>query len=158
MPNDVHVRRYRPTDAESLVALWHEVLPSSQPWNDPQTALARKVRQQDDLIFVAEKKAEVVGAVIAGYDGIRGWIYSLAVMPDHRICGIGRLLMREAEAALLALGCPKVNLQVRSTNSEVMEFYRRCGYELEDRSSLGRVLSSVPNDQTPQSNSQCHEL
>lgn len=123
-----------------LVALWREVLPASQPWNEPRSVLCRKRNRYDDHVFVAQRDGQIVGGVMAGYDGIRGWIYSLAVSPESRRLGIGRKLMEEAESALLALGCPKVNLQVRSTNTEVLEFYRRCGYQTEDRASLGKRL------------------
>ncbi len=140
MASDINTRRFQSNDAEPLIALWQEVLPASQPWNEPRAVLCRKRNQHDDLVFVAELDGAVVGAVIAGYDGIRGWIYGLVVSPEHRRSGIGRKLTHEAESALLALGCPKVNLQVRSTNSEVVEFYRRCGYVIEDRASLGKRL------------------
>ena len=76
---------------------------------------------------------------MAGYDGHRGWIYSLAVAPDLRGRGVGRALMAHAEAALAALGCPKINLQVVGANAEVVGFYRALGYSVEDRVSLGKI-------------------
>lgn len=139
-PFQTIIRSFQSQDAKPLVALWNEALPSSQWWNQPEEVLDRKTAQKDNLIFVAEIAGAVVGGVNVGYDGIRGWIYNLAVLPDHRRCGIGRQLLAKAEAALLALGCPKVNLQVRSSNSEVLEFYQQCGYSAEDRASLGKVL------------------
>jgi ribosomal protein S18 acetylase RimI-like enzyme len=78
--------------------------------------------------------------VIAGFDGVRGWIYHLAVSPDWRRRGFAKQLVREAERGLQSLGCPKVNLQVRSTNSGVVAFYRSVGYEVEERLSMGRSL------------------
>lgn len=134
------VRRFQANDVDQLTALWNTVLPSSQSWNDPQQVLCRKLNRYDGLVFVAERDGAVVGAVLAGYDGVRGWIYQLAVAPEHQRCGIGRMLLSEAESALLASGCPKVNLQIRSTNAEVLEFYWRCGYETEERLSLGKPL------------------
>lgn len=142
MALDTITRRYQPQDREPLLALWTQVLPASQPWNDPVAELARKLSQHDDLVFVAEKEGILIGAVVAGYDGIRGWIYRLAVSPENRRLGIGRQLLKQAESALLALGCPKVNLQVRATNSGSLEFYRRCGYLVQDHSSLGKPLLS----------------
>jgi hypothetical protein len=152
MTAEVVTRRFRSNDAEPLIALWQKVLPSSQPWNEPRDVLCRKMNRHDDLVFVAERNGEIIGAVIVGYDGIRGWIYSLAVSHEQRRCGIGRKLVDAAESALLGLGCPKVNLQVRLTNLEVLEFYRRCGYEAEDRASLGKRLlegSDLPADPVP---------
>lgn len=149
MTAEVVTRRFQSCDAEALIALWQEVLPSSQPWNEPRRVLCRKMNRRDDLVFVAERDEKIVGALIAGYDGIRGWIYSLAVSPEQRRSGIGRKLMDAAESVLAERGCPKVNLQVRSTNLKVLEFYRQCGYEVEDRASLGKRLldeSSSPAD------------
>ena len=83
----------------------------------------------------------VVGTVMAGYDGHRGWVYRLAVSPGHRGEGIAARLMRQAEAALAARGCAKVNLQVRAGNEAVVGFYRSLGYEVEERISLGKELA-----------------
>jgi ribosomal protein S18 acetylase RimI-like enzyme len=77
---------------------------------------------------------------MAGYDGHRGWINYLAVHPQHRRSGIGRRMMDEAESRLQAAGCPKINLQVRSKNAEVIEFYKRIGFKTDDVVSLGKRL------------------
>ena len=81
---------------------------------------------------------------MAGYEGHRGWIQYLAVDPDHHRQGVGRTIMRHAEAALERLGAPKINLQVRSDNAGVIDFYRRLGYEVEERTSLGKRLGDDP--------------
>ncbi|MHC4880090.1 MAG: GNAT family acetyltransferase [Planctomycetota bacterium] len=142
MASDVVVRRFQPGDGDSLIALWQRVLPDSQPWNDPKTSLIRKLNQGDGLVLVAERGGSTVGAVKAGYDGVRGWIYSLAVLPEYQRNGIGRKLIQTAGSELAARGCPKVNLQVRTSNSEVVEFYQRCGYDIEERTSLGKTLTN----------------
>jgi ribosomal protein S18 acetylase RimI-like enzyme len=85
----------------------------------------------------------LVGAVIAGFDGVRGWIYHLAVAPESRRRGIATQLVRAAEAGLRKLGCPKVNIQVRATNGEVVAFYRSLGYVVEERVSMGRRLEGA---------------
>ncbi len=84
----------------------------------------------------------MIGAVMVGYEGHRGWINYLAVHPDHRRGGLGRLLMAAAEKRLVDLGCPKVNLQVRASNLAAVEFYRRIGYATEDVVSMGRRLEA----------------
>jgi ribosomal protein S18 acetylase RimI-like enzyme len=89
----------------------------------------------------------VIGTVLAGYDGIRGWIYHLAVRSSKRRAGIARRLMMAAEDQLIALGCPKVNLQVRSTNADVVAFYKEIGYEIEDRISMGKRLVTTVKEQ-----------
>jgi ribosomal protein S18 acetylase RimI-like enzyme len=122
-----------------VVALWTRC-GLVRPWNDPGRDIARKLALQRDLFMVAIVDGEVVGTVMAGYDGHRGWINYLAVDPPRRRAGWGRRLMAEAERALAGLGCPKVNLQVRAGNAEALAFYRGIGYAVDDVVSLGRRL------------------
>jgi ribosomal protein S18 acetylase RimI-like enzyme len=89
---------------------------------------------------VLEADDRLIGSVMVGYEGHRGWINYLVVHPDHRGRGLGRVLMDEAERRLGALGCPKVNLQVRSSNRSAVDFYRRIGYSVDDVVSMGRRL------------------
>jgi ribosomal protein S18 acetylase RimI-like enzyme len=105
--------------------------------------IRRKLTVQPELFLVAVVDDQVVGTVMAGFDGVRGWIHHLAVQPSHRRQGIASALMSSAEKGLEAAGCPKVNLQVRATNSEVIAFYRSLGYELEERASLGKRLGAA---------------
>jgi ribosomal protein S18 acetylase RimI-like enzyme len=109
-------------------------------------SIARKLAADDDLFFVAEDAAEdgdvrrVVGTVMGGYDGHRGWVYCLAVAPSARGRGIGTALMRHLEQHFLRLDCPKINLQVLPGNEQVLNFYQRLGYKVERRTSLGKLL------------------
>jgi len=137
---DTLIRCYRDADAGRVVALWEAVLPDSAPHNEPAIALRKKLEADRKLLFVAEAEGSIVGAVMGGYDGHRGWIYSLAVAPGHRGQGIGTALVRRVEAALAALGCLKVNLQVRASNHGVVRFYERIGYDVEERVSMGKRL------------------
>jgi len=141
VPGDpLRVRPFSEADEPAVVALWSEVFAGDPPRNEPRAVIRRKLRVQRELFLVGELDGEVVGTVIAGFDGFRGWVYHLAVHPRFRRRGFGRTLMREAEARLKALGCPKVNLQVRASNVEVVAFYERLGYAVEDHTSLGRML------------------
>jgi len=140
MTSDVTIRKFETGDADSVIALWHEALPSSQRWNEPKTVICRKLSANDGLFFVGQRDGQVIATVLAGYDGVRGWIYALAVADEHRRQGIGRRMLEEAEHALLARGCDKINLQVRTTNAETVEFYERCGFSVESRASLGKPL------------------
>ena len=93
-----------------------------------------------DLFLVAVEDDRVIGTVMGGYDGHRGWIYSMAVDESQRHRGVGSVLMGEIEKALRALGCMKVNLQVVPSNSGVVNFYERLGFAVEDRISMGKRL------------------
>ena len=138
--NTLRVRPFLENDQPSVVALWAEAFADDPPRNEPRAVIDRKLRVQRELFLVGEFQGDIVGTVIAGFDGYRGWVYHLAVHPRFRRRGFGRELMREAEARLKVLGCPKLNLQVRSSNAEVIAFYERLGYSIEDRASLSKIL------------------
>lgn len=140
MTAPVSIRSFRETDRPQLVQLWSAVFPVDPPRNAPDRLIDGALAHHAELLLVAEVGGLVVGAVIAGFDGVRGWIYHLAVAPAHRRCGIATRLMRAAADGLRGAGCAKINLQVRATNEGVVAFYRTLGYEIEDRISMGRAL------------------
>lgn len=133
------IRPFAVTDTDEVVTLWEEC-GLVRPWNDPRKDIERKLRVQPELFLVAQDGTEVVGSVMAGFDGHRGWIYYLAVAASHQRLSLGRALMQQAEKLLVEVGCPKVNLMVRSTNEAVIGFYRRLGYEQDDVVSMGKRL------------------
>ena len=133
------IREFQDADADAVVALWDSA-GLIRPWNDPHLDIERKKSVQRDLFLVAVDGERIVGAGMAGYDGHRGWVNYLAVRPDARQVGIGRALMSAFESRLLALGCPKVNLQVRAGNDAVLAFYARLGYTEDAVVSLGKRL------------------
>lgn len=139
----LEIRSYDPNDQEAVVELW-TACGLVVPWNDPRRDIRRKLEVRPDLFLVASDGERIIATVMAGYEGHRGWINYLAVQPDHRRRGIGRRMMEEAEALLLAAGCPKINLQVRSTNAEVIAFYKRIGFKVDDVVSFGKRL--VPDE------------
>ena len=134
------IRNYQQSDKEQLIALWKEVFNPKKPHNDPELAINIKIKHKDDLFFVAEKEKQIVGTILVGFDGHRGWIYSLAVLPKFRYKGIGKELVDKAVAELKNLGCLKVNLQIMGDNSYVLEFYKKSGFIVEDRISMGKTL------------------
>lgn len=123
-----------------VVALWGRVFGYATAHNAPNFAIDNKLAVRDGLFFVAEVGPKVAGTIMAGYDGHRGWIYSVAVSPEYRRRGLGSRLMRHAEERLQALGCPKINLQILPENGAVQAFYRKLGYETEPRISMGKKL------------------
>jgi ribosomal protein S18 acetylase RimI-like enzyme len=135
------IRPYVERDEAGVVRLWQTVFPDNPPWNAPAEDIRRKLAVQRDLFLVGEYQGEVVATVLAGYDGHRGWMHLVAVDPRFRRRGFGQAMMSEAERRLAQLGCPKVNLQVRATNEAVVAFYRKLGYAVEERVSMGKRLA-----------------
>ena len=133
------IRAFQPGDGDAVVALW-ERCGLTRPWNDPRKDIARKLAVQPELFLVGEAGGAVIASVMAGYEGHRGWVNYLAVAPEHRGRGYGRTLMQEVEARLRELGCPKLNMQVRSANAAAMAFYRRLGYAPDEAVALGKRL------------------
>lgn len=139
-PAGLTLRPYAPADEAAVLALWaaSDLL---RPQNDPRQDIARKLRVNPEWFLVAEAAGgRLVGVVMAGYEGHRGWLNYLAVDPAHRRAGVGRALVARAEALLLAAGCPKINLQVRPENRAVLAFYERLGWRVEGAVSLGKRL------------------
>ena len=115
----MEVRPYQESDQDAVVALWREC-ELVKPWNDPVKDIRRKMGIQRDLFLVGSMDSRLVATVMVGFEGHRGWINYLAVAADCRKRGFGRLLMDEAEARLRAMGCPKISLQIRRSNADVV--------------------------------------
>jgi ribosomal protein S18 acetylase RimI-like enzyme len=133
------IRTFRPEDGEAVVALW-ERCDLTRPWNDPAMDIERKLAVQPDLFFVGTVEGAIAATAMAGYDGHRGNVYYLAVDPDEQGRGYGRQIMARVEEALGALGCPKVNVMIRSANLAVAGFYQALGYQASDVVLYGRRL------------------
>ena len=133
------IRSYQRQDNHQVIALWKKcglVVPA----NDPQNDIDSKVQVGRELFLIGLEKNEIVASVMGGYEGHRGWINYLAVDPLCQGNGYGRNMVEAVESLLLAKGCPKVNLQVRTGNTKVLDFYRRLGYQCDDVVSLGKRL------------------
>lgn len=133
------IRAFERADTEAVVALW-EASGLVRPWNDPRKDIERKLTVQPELFLVAVAGGAVVGTVMAGYDGHRGWLYYLASSADRRGQGIARRLVARAEDLLTRMGCPKVQLMVRPDNARVRGFYAALGYEPFDTWATGKRL------------------
>ena len=131
--------KYSSEFQSAIVDLWKKcglVVPQNEPVQDIQS----KTSFQPDLFFVALLNDKVIGSIMVGYEGHRGWINYLAVLPEHQRHGYGRRLVEKGIEELQTLGCVKVNLQVRKSNVSVIEFYRHLGFKEEDRISMGKRL------------------
>lgn len=125
---------------QPVIDLWTSVLGRVTGHNEPGLSIDKKLAVNDGLFFVALLDDDLVGTVLAGYDGHRGWLYSVAVRADVRRSRLGVALVRHAERALIERGCVKINLQVLGSNTAVVPFYESLGYVVEDRVSLGKVV------------------
>jgi ribosomal protein S18 acetylase RimI-like enzyme len=114
-------------------------------WNDPHKDIRRKRSVQPELFLVGVIDGSVIATVMAGFDGHRGWVNYLAVAELCRRHGLGRILMQRVENQLRDMGCPKLNMQVRSSNAAVLAFYERLGYAQDPAVSLGKRL--IPDEQ-----------
>ncbi len=135
----MHIRPYQQADRESVIGLWQET-GLALPQNDPGKDIDRKMLVDPELFLVADDDGQLVGTVMAGYEGHRGWINYLAVKPARQGLGYGRLLMEAAERLLRDKGCPKINLQVRKTNAGAVAFYSAIGYADDQVIGLGKRL------------------
>lgn len=135
----MNVRPFRTEDEAELVALWQRC-GLTRAWNDPVKDIHRKLRVQAELFLVGTVDGQIIGSVMAGYEGHRGWINYLAVDPAYRHQGHAKLLMEHAERLLRAAGCPKINIQVRADNEDVIKFYQNLDYNLEDVVNMGKRL------------------
>ncbi len=134
------------TDKETVIKLWENVFGYGTAHNSPSLVIDKKREFEDNLFFVAKTESqELVGTVMCGYDGHRGWIYSLAVLPECQNSGAGTKLMQYAEKKLEAIGCMKINLQIVEQNGGVQNFYEKLGYSTEARISMGkRIEKNIP--------------
>lgn len=139
MTATLHIQPYREADERAVVGLWRES-GLAVPWNDPVKDIARKLRVQRDLFLVGSLDGRIVATVMAGYEGHRGWINYLAVAPDCRRQGFGLRMMDAAEGRLGAMGCPKINLQIRRSNTPAVDFYRSIGFVEDATISMSKRL------------------
>ncbi|MCD4650417.1 MAG: GNAT family acetyltransferase [Candidatus Cloacimonetes bacterium] len=133
------IREFVESDTEQVVSLWKEC-GLTVSWNDPYEDIARKLPDKRNLFLIGEIDGIVIACVMGGYNGHRGGVNYLAVSPRHRKQGYGKQLMNEVEKLLLKLGCPKINIEIRSTNEKVIEFYKRLGYNIEPIICMGKRL------------------
>lgn len=136
---NIIIRQYLPSDEETVIALWR-LCNLVVPQNDPANDIRKKQKVQPELFLVGLIRDKIVATIMAGYEGHRGWINYLAVVPERRQKGIGKTMVKEAEKRLKKLGCPKINLQIRSSNKDVIKFYKRIGFSTDDVISMGKRL------------------
>ena len=133
------IRQFDKKDIASVISLWKQC-GLTRPWNNSQQDITRKLKVQPELFVVGEVDGQVMASAMAGYDGHRGSVYYLAVSPHYQESGYGRKIMAWIEQTLLEMGCPKLNIVVRSSNKNVLRFYDALGYVTDDVISLGKRI------------------
>ncbi len=137
------IRKFRDQDRKAVISLWQRC-GLLVPWNHPDLDIDRKLQVQSELFLVGEIDGEVVATAMGGYEGHRGWINYLAVEPEMRHKGLGMMMMKRIEEGLSGMGCPKINLQVRESNLDVIRFYEKIGYSSDHVIGFGKRLSEDP--------------
>ena len=139
----MEIRRFIEQDRKAVISLWRRC-GLLVPWNHPDLDIDRKLKVQGELFLVGEIDGDVVAVAMGGSEGHRGWINYLAIDPDMRRRGLGRMMMERIEAGLRDMGCPKINLQVRENNLDVIKFYEKLGYSSDHVIGFGKKLSEDP--------------
>ncbi len=135
----MNIKPYHPDNQQAVINLW-QACNLVVAWNDPIKDIQRKMLVDPDLFLIGELSEDIVATVMGGYEGHRGWINYLAVSPEHQRKGYARDMMQQVEALILQKGSPKINLQVRSNNIDVIQFYQAIGYDIENAVGLGKRL------------------
>jgi ribosomal protein S18 acetylase RimI-like enzyme len=133
------IRPFRLSDQRAVIDVWR-ACGLTHPNNDPHKDVARKLKVNPEMLLVCETDGKIVGTVMIGYEGHRGWINYLGVLPEYQGQGLGRALMARAETLLAQRGCPKINLQVRASNTKVIQFYEKIGFRMDEVVSMGKRL------------------
>jgi len=136
----LEIKQYLPEYESAVIELWQKC-ELTRPWNNPKLDIERMIKVYPELFLVGFLDEIIITTVMGGYDGHRGWIYSLGVLPDYRHRGFGRMMMSAIEQRLVDIGCPKINIQVRADNTQALGFYDRIGYTTEDRVSIAKRLT-----------------
>lgn len=133
------IKKFEESDRNDVLELWR-ACDLTRPWNDPNRDIDRKMRFQPELFFVGTLDSRVISSAMAGYDGHRGSVFYLAVHPGFQGLGYGQRLMSHIETVLISLGCPKLNILVRSANEQVLSFYSKSSYSADAVVSVGKRL------------------
>ena len=133
----IEIRQFVIEDTDGVLVVW-SLAGMTTPERNPRADIQKKLRHSPESFFVGTLEGKVVATVMVGYDGHRGWIYSLAVTPDLQRKGIGSQMMEEAENWLRQHGCTRAKLQVDEARGDVTGFYRKLGYEVQPLVSMAK--------------------
>jgi ribosomal protein S18 acetylase RimI-like enzyme len=135
----MQIRPFTAGDEKAVIELWQKC-GLTRPWNDTLRDIERKLAVNPELFLIGLMDGKVIATAMGGYEGHRGWVNYLAVDPSLRRQGLGHEMMKAIEQLLLERGCPKLNLQVRTGNTEAIGFYKAIGYNMDEVISMGKRL------------------
>ena len=135
----MEIRPFTIEDIDATVELWRlaELLSTK---NDPRRDIERKLGYSPWGFLVMVEEDKIIGSIMIGYDGPRGWVNYLACHPDYRRRGVAAALVNRAREVLLERDCPKINLQVFAGNTSTLKFYESIGYSEDQVRSNGLRL------------------
>jgi ribosomal protein S18 acetylase RimI-like enzyme len=133
------IKPYSSEYQEAVVELWCKCN-LTRPWNNAKTDIQRKLQVNPDLFLLGFVDNKIIATAMGGYEGHRGWINYLAVDLNYQEKGIGKQIVSAIEQRLIALGCPKINVQIRTDNQEAIKFYESIGYKVDEVTSMGKRL------------------
>lgn len=133
------VRFFRIEDFDAVIPLWRRTEGVGLNESDTRPAIAAFLRRNPGLSFVAEKDRRIIGAVLCGHDGRRGYLHHLAVSKRHRGGGVGRQLVDACLAKLRKAGIQKCNIFIFASNTDGMKFWRHAGWKLRKELRLMQI-------------------
>ncbi|MFC1865883.1 GNAT family acetyltransferase [Chloroflexota bacterium] len=133
------VKSYLPEYEQAVIELWRKCN-LLRPWNNAKSDIERKLKVNPELFLVGFFYDRIVATAVGGYEGHRGWINYLAVDPVYQEKGLGKQIVETIERKIRALGCPKINIQLRIDNQDAINFYESIGYNVDKVISMGKRL------------------
>lgn len=130
--DDLRIRAAAPADLDAVLAFWKTAAEGTSI-SDDRDGVERLVATDPEALLLAELDGELVGTVIAGFDGWRCSLYRLAVHPDRRRRGVSRALLAAAERRFAELGGRRVDAMVLEANERAHAAWAAAGYEREER-------------------------
>ncbi len=137
----IKISRFTIDAYDQVMALWTDIPGIGLSEADSKENISRYLGRNPGMSFLAEKEGQIVGAVLCGHDGRRGYIHHLAVYPNYRRQGIGRKLIDNCLTGLNAIGVNKCHLFIFEDNKEGMIFWENLGWSY--RSDISVISKTI---------------
>ena len=139
------IRAFKMGDYPEVKALWKKSGLEIRP-GDSRREIQLKLTRDPELFLVAEAEGRIVGSIIGAWDGRRGWIYHLGVLPAFQRKGVASGLVSEVERRMRAKGVVKVNASIYKWNKQSLAFFKAIGYQADAMTvHVGKYFKGGPN-------------